>query len=139
MACGWRGEPLILRVIPVLSPLLFVLSGCVASGLVDDPGTIREEDHGEDWIFTVPEVTLHCYANIMVWVEVDGYGYPLNGIAKTGLLAEKRPYLKGKIRDLEHIWRFDDEFNEEWKELTGENPRRRIDMGSIIEDGFERC
>ena len=93
----------------------FAVTGCVASGLVDEPGTIREEDYGEEWPLTVPEVVVNC-DRWMIYAEVDGYAYPVNGTAMAGL-KKLKPYLK--VRGLGHIWRFDDERNEEWKNSQG--------------------
>ena len=113
----------------------FAVTGCVTLGLVDEPGTIREEDYGAEWPLTVPEVVVTC-DRWMIYVEVDGYAYPVNGTAKAGL-ANRKSYLK--VRNLERIWRFDDERNKEWKELTGENPKLRLSIGPVLDAGIERC
>ena len=113
----------------------FAVTGCVTLGLVDEPGTIREEDYGEEWPLTVPEVVVNC-DRWMIYVEVDGYAYPVNGTAMAGL-KKLKPYLK--VRDLKDIWRLDEEFNRAAKEVTGRTEDIRIRISPVLDVGIERC
>ena len=113
----------------------FGLAGCVTLGLVDEPGTIREADYGEEWPLTVPEVVVNC-DRWMIYVEVDGYAYPVNGTAIAGL-EKLKPYLK--VRGLKGIWRLDEEFNRAAKQAGLNSADIRIDISPVLDAGIERC
>ncbi len=96
---------------------------------------ITEAEYGDSWPLNVPRATLHC-DSYMVWVETNGYAYPINGTAMSGL-GRTQPSLQ--IRNLEHIWRYDDKYNLEWQSATGENPGIRISISGLIDDGLALC
>ena len=97
----------------------------------DNGPTISEEDYGDKWPLTVAEAEIHCEqvsdrpVLAMVWVEADGFAYPLNGTA-ISLLKDKRPELK--VRALMSIWRDSPTF-----------PGSRVNIGPLIDDGLEMC
>ena len=96
---------------------------------------ISAEDYGDDWPLTVESARLFCKAN-MVWVEVNDKAYPVNGTAMTALDSGDTDKL---IRDVKAIWAFDEEFNKEMEAATGENPRFRISINPLIQDGLALC
>ena len=92
--------------------------------------TIRDQDYGSEWPLTVSEATLHCErpgtdsSLGMVWVEHNGFAYPINGTALS-LLEDRRPELR--IRDIKSIW------------SIGGSPGSRVNIGPLIDDGLELC
>lgn len=99
----------------------------------DDGRTISEDDYGRSaWPLTVDEAELHCEkisdmagGLAMVWVEVRGQAYPINGIAMSSL-ENKRPELR--VRPLESIWRPSPIVRD-----------TKVSVGPLIDDGLEMC
>ena len=106
------------RILITAIVVLFVLA-------CEDGGpTISEKDYGDEWPLTVAEAELHCDKG-MVWVESDGFAYPVNGTA-ISLLKDKRPELK--VRALKSIWRDNPTI-----------PGYRVSISPLIDDGLEMC
>lgn len=93
--------------------------------------TIKAEEYGEEWPFTVDEGILKCDGEAVTFVT-DGKIYPING------LAGNKTHLQ-----LEDIWRVDEKAIESYKEMgisekdLGYTPR--ISISGMINEGLELC
>ena len=117
-----------LRLFPLFVFVMFVL----ACGVCESGKPISEKQYGKNaWPLTVKEATLQCNTvqgvpgAKMVWVESEGYSYPVNGTAKSTLQSQM-PWLK--IRSIDRIWRSDPA-----------NPGYRVSIGPLISNGLKVC
>lgn len=117
-----------IRLLAVAILVLFI----AACGGCETGKPISEKQYGRsNWPLTVSEATLHCryvagVRNVkMVWVESEGYAYPVNGTAKSTLQSEM-PWLK--IQPIDRIWR-----NSPTVRGT------RVNIMPLINDGLAVC
>lgn len=118
-----------------LSLAFAALAGCGSDAATDSqpssqaapasPGVvlISEEDFGERWPFTQPEMHLSCLpGKAVVVMDVNtGAMYPINGVASS------KAQQMG-MEPLETVWR-------EHPELEG----LRVDIGPVIQQGLGLC
>ena len=97
----------------------------VALACGDGGHTITKADYGDDWPLTVDDVKLFCDREFMVWIEADGFAYPVNGVAMDWLA---RIHPDKEIRDFDDIWRENPDL-----------PDTYVGVGGLIDDGLALC
>jgi hypothetical protein len=94
-------------------------SGNSPAGKQLEPGYVSAEifrAEEKDWPLTVPEAVIGCDKGMLLWLEIDGTKYGLNGSAKGFGYPDFRSY-----------WRFDETYLQPGEEpVDGSTPRVNI-------------
>lgn len=101
--------------------LLAVMTGCGTKEIESNgTRTISATEYGDEWAFTVPELTLRCHITrgSAVTGTYSGVEYGLNGTANGS----------GRYAELKTIWK-------EHPEIEG----ARVSVGKFIEMGLKLC
>ena len=108
----------------ILAILLLPLIVIIAIACGSDGVMVKEEDYGDRWPLTVPEVELFCKGPYAVYVKLGDNRYGVNGIGSTYV---ENNY-SSTSRDIEDIWRPNPQI-----------PGSRINIGPLIDDGLKLC